>query len=270
MQVNSLLAALLLTTNTAFALNLSNFTEKLLDAPAASQTQKSQTPSSTSNLSDSVVTDGLKQALKIGVDYGVKELSTKNGYLNNKNAKIPLPKNLSKAESLIRKVGGQKVADDLIQSMNNAATQAAPKTASIFVDAVEKMNIEDAKKILAGGDDAATNYFENKTSAALTKMIKPIVAQSMKENNVAQYYDTFNNLYKTNFKAGIENSQLFGMAKSFGADGYLPSASDEGLDDYVTKKAIEGLFTMIASKESAIRKNPVDQTTSLLKSVFGK
>lgn len=259
----STVAALLLVSNAAFALDFSSFADKLLNTQTAPKTH------STSNLSDSVVRDGLKQALKIGVDYGVKELSAKNGYLNNKNAKIPLPENLSKAESLIRKVGGQKVADNLIESMNNAATEAAPKTASIFVDALEKMSIDDAKKILAGGDNAATNYFENKTSAALTAMIKPIVVQSMKENNVAQYYDTLNSLYKTDFKAGVENSEVIGMAKSFGLDGYLPSSSDENIDDYVTKKAISGLFTMIASKESAIRKNPVEQTTSLLQTVFG-
>jgi len=268
----SLVTALLLTSNAALAFSLSSFTDKLLDAPTnpQTQTQTSQTPKSNSNLSDSVVTDGLKEALKIGVDYGVKELSKKDGYLSNKDVKIPLPQNLAKVEDLVRKAGGEKIADDLIYSMNSAATEAAPKTAVIFIDAVEKMSIDDAKQILAGGDEAATEYFEQKTSTSLANMIKPIVEKSMQENSVAEYYDTFNDFYKNNLKSTVDSSEIGGMAKSFGLDSYLPATSDESLNDYVTQKAISGLFTMIANKESEIRKDPLEQTTSLLKSVFGK
>ena len=269
MQKLSIPLTLLLTSNLAFGFNFSSLTDAFSKATTtpSTKTESSQTP--TSDLSNSVVANGLKEALRIGVDYGVKELGKKDGYLNNANVKIPLPENLAKVDTLIRKVGGDEVADDLIKSMNSAATQAAPKTASIFIDSVDKMSMEDAKKILAGGDEAATEYFEKHTSTSLTKMIKPIVQESMKENNVAKYYDKFNGFYKENLKKSVENSSIMGMAKSFGADEYLPSESDEKLDDFVTKKAIAGLFTMIASKEAQIRKDPVAQTTSLLKSVFG-
>jgi len=235
------------------------------------KTQKSEpATTATKSLSDTTVTSGLKEALKVGIDYGVKALSKKDGYLNNKDVKIPLPKNLSKAETLIRKAGGDKIADDLILSMNNAATQAAPKTAAIFVDAVDKMSLDDAQKILAGDKDAATNYFKTHTSDSLTKMIQPIVQKSMKDNNVASYYDSFNSYYKTYAKDMVNNSSVMSMAKGFGVDQYLPSSSDENLDAYVTQKAMDGLFKMIATKESAIRDNPLQQTTSLLKKVFGK
>lgn len=268
----STITALLLCSNMAFALDLSSFANKLLEAKTTPSTQSSQasTTATTSNLKDSVVTDGLKEALKIGVNYGVKELSKKDGYLNNADVKIPLPQNLAKMEGILRSAGGNKIADNLINSMNAAATEAAPKTASIFIDAVDKMSMDDAKKILAGGDEAATNYFEKQTSSSLAKMIKPIVQKSMKDNDVAKYYDTANSFYASNLKETVQSSSVMGMAKSFGADAYLPSDSDEKLDDFVTKQAISGLFKMIAAKESEIRKDPVAQTTSLLKSVFGK
>ena len=235
----------------------------------ANDVLKATTKSSSSSLSGSTVTSGLKQALKMGVDFGVKELSKKDGYLNNSGVKIPLPDKLSKVESLIRKAGGDKLADNLIKSMNSAATEAAPKTAAIFVDAVDKMSMEDAKKILAGGDDAATKYFEKHTSTSLQETIKPIIQKSMQDNDVAKYYDSFNKFYISNVKGLVENNSMMSMAKSFGADEYLPSEKDTKLDDFVTKKDIDGLFKMIAIKESSIRKDPIAQTTSLLKKVFG-
>jgi len=242
------------------------------DASTSKNTSTATTSSSNtlSSLSNSTVTSGLKEALKMGVDFGVKELSKKDGYLNNAGVKIPLPDKLANAEKLIRKAGGNKIADNLIKSMNSAATEAAPKTAAIFVDAVDKMSMEDAKKILAGGDDAATNYFKEHTTTSLQNMIKPIIQKSMQDNNVASYYDTANDFYLNNVKSIVESTSVMSMAKGFGADEYLPSEKDAKLDDFVTQKAIDGLFKMIAEKEGNIRKDPVSQTTSLLKQVFGK
>lgn len=258
MKTLSIIAAIALSSNMALSFDFSSLANEVVNATAK-----------TSTLSDSTVTSGLKEALKAGVDFGVKELGKKDGYLSNANVKIPLPDKLAKTESMIRKVGGDKIADDLILSMNKAATEAAPKTATIFVEAVDKMSIEDAKKILAGGDDAATNYFQEKTTTSLQDMIKPIVQKSMRDNDVAARYDSFNEFYASNVKGLIENNSVMSMAKSFGADEYLPSEKDAKLDDFVTQKAIEGLFKMIASKETQIRKDPVAQTTSLLKKVFG-
>jgi len=250
---------------TALGLDFDSLVKTAVDS-TTNKSSKNAT-SSSSNLSDSLVTNGLKEALKIGVDYGVKELGAKDGYL--KNAKIPLPDNLAKIEKLVRKAGGDKIADDLILSMNNAATKAAPKTAAIFVDAVDTMSLDDAKKILAGDKDAATTYFQNKTTSSLEKTISPIIQDTMKENKVASYYNTFNQYYKSNAKGLVENSQVMGYAKKFGVDSYLPG-DDQDIDAYVTSQAIDGLFKMIAQKESEIRTDSVAQTTSLLKQVFGK
>ena len=231
--------------------------------------QSSKTIEKESSLSSSVISDGLKEALKNGVDYGVKELSKDGGYLNNISVKIPLPENLSKVESLIRSVGGEKIADNLISSMNSAATTAAPKTAKIFINSIDKMSIEDAKNILAGDKDAATQYFKSHTTKDLVKMVKPIIQKTMQENNVASYYNTFNEYYNSYGKSLVKNSGIADIAKKYGADQFIPQETDENLDDYVTQKAIDGLFIMIASKEGEIRENPIAQTTSLLKQVFG-
>jgi hypothetical protein len=131
------------------------------------------------------------------------------------------------------------------------------------------MSLDDAKKILAGGNDAATEYFKRSSNTSLQNAIKPIIQETMKENNVASYYDTVNNFYKDNVQGMVKSTGVMSMAKNFGADKYMPSASDKSLDDFVTQKAIDGLFTMIGEKESQIRQNPVAQTTSLLKQVFG-
>ncbi|MFK5937427.1 MAG: DUF4197 domain-containing protein [Sulfurimonas sp.] len=271
MKTLSIVTSMLLASTVAFSFDFGALANDALNS--ATQTTKptntSTKTSSSSSLSESTVTSGLKEALKVGVDFGVKTLSKKDGYLNNASVKIPLPDKLAKVESMIRKVGGDKLADDLIHSMNTAATEAAPKTAAIFVDAVDKMSMQDAKQILAGGDDAATQYFQKNTTSSLQAMIKPIIQKSMKENDVAKYYDSFNEFYTSNVKGLVENNSMMSMAKSFGADEYLPSQQDAKLDDFVTQKAIDGLFKMIANKESEIRKDPVAQTTSLLKKVFG-
>ena len=103
----------------------------------------------------------------------------------------------------------------------------------------------------------------------LKKMIKPIIQKAMKENNVASYYNTFNEYYNTYGKSLVKSSGITDIAKQYGADSFIPQSTDENLDDYITQKAIDGLFKMIASKESEIRNDPVAQTTSLLKKVFG-
>ncbi|WP_417324885.1 DUF4197 domain-containing protein [Halarcobacter sp.] len=262
-----ILSSLVLCSTLSFAFDLNSFTKEIVNDITKTETKQDQTVAS--SLSQDTVSKGLKEALKVGVNYATKTLGAQNGYLNNADVKIPLPENLQKAETLIRSVGGDKIADDLIKSMNNAATNAAPETAKIFIDAIEKMNLEDAKKILAGDEHSATNYFKENTNEALKKLIKPIVNKTMQENSVSKYYDTFNTYYKQYGKEYVENSSVMNLAKNFGVDEYIPSSSDESLDDYVTNKAIDGLFKMISEKEASIRENPVEQTTSILKKVFG-
>ncbi len=268
MNKKAIISSLVLCSSLSFAFDFNALTKDVVDTLTKDSANKEQTVT-TSSLSQDTISQGLKEALKVGVDYAVKNLGAENGYLNNSLVKIPLPENLQKIEAIIRKAGGDKIADDLINSMNSAATNAAPKTAEIFMNTIEKMSLEDAKKILAGDEHSATNYFQENTNDALKKMIKPIVIKTMEQNSVSTYYNSFNSYYKEYGKAYVDNSSVMNFAKSFGADKYIPSASDENLEDYVTNKAIDGLFKMIAQKEASIRENPVEQTTSLLKKVFG-
>ncbi len=244
-----------------FAFNLGSFAKSVMSSSSSSSTV-------TSGLSSTTIASGLKEALKKGVSFAAQKLGKNGGYLNNSLVKIPLPKNLSKAEKLVRKFGGDRVADELIDSMNSAASKAAPKTVKIFMHAIDKMSLNDAKKILTGDKNAATEYFKSHTSKSLEKMISPIVQNTMKNSSVAKYYDAFNGYYDKYGKKYVQNSNILSLAKSFGADSYLPSGKREDLNKYVTQKAIDGLFKMIAKEEANIRENPVARTTSLLKKVF--
>ena len=275
MKKSLIVSTLLLTSTLTFALDLGSITKSVVDTVSkdtgiAQQVNNATSSTTNSNLDNATVSNGLKEALKTGVTYATTQLGSNNGYLNNKAVKIPLPNNLSSAEKLIRSAGGDKMADDLINSMNTAASKAAPKTAEIFISAIDKMSLTDAQKILSGGNNAATEYFKANTTESLKKSIAPIIQETMKENQVAGYYESVNNLYKSNVKGLVDNSGVMGMAKSFGVDSYVPGNSNESLDEFVTNKAIEGLFTMIAQKEAAIRTNPTEQTSSILKQVFGK
>jgi hypothetical protein len=280
MKKSIIVSTLILSSSLTFAFDIGSIAKSVVDNVTKEQTSTQATTSekatmnttntSTSNISDSTVTSGLKEALKTGVNYAVTQLGSSNGYLDNSAVKIPLPDNLAKAETLLRSVGGNQMADNLINSMNTAASKAAPKTAEVFINAIDKMSVTDAQAILSGGNEAATNYFKANTSNSLKKLIAPIIQETMKENQVATYYDTVNNLYKSSAKGLVDNSGVMGMAKSFGVDSYIPGSSDESLDEYITTKAIDGLFTMIGQKEAAIRANPVEQTSSILKQVFGK
>lgn len=266
----SIAAGIILTTTISFGFDLGSIAKGVMDNVVTPSSTTTNNTTVNSSLNNDTISKGLKEALKNGVTFAVKELGAKDGYLNNSLVKIPLPDNLAKVETIIRKAGGEEVVNNLINSMNNAATTAAPKTANIFIDAINKMSLVDAQKILSGDNTAATSYFKTNTTESLKKMITPIIQESMKENQVAQYYKTANSFYKSNISSLVENSSTMAMAKSFGVDSYIPSSSDKGMEEYVSDKAIDGLFKMIAQKESAIRQNPIEQTTSILKQVFGQ
>ncbi|MCT7552092.1 DUF4197 domain-containing protein [Aliarcobacter butzleri] len=271
MKKSIIVSALVIGTTFSFALDLGSIAKGVMENISDNKTATSNSTSTiNSNLDNATISNGLKEALKNGVSFATTELGKSDGYLNNKSVKIPLPDNIKTIESVIRKAGGDKMADDLINSMNSAASKAAPKTAEIFVDAIDKMSLTDAQKILNGGDTAATEYFKKNTTSSLKEAIKPIIEETMKENEVAGYYDTLNNYYQSSAKGLVDTSSVTNLAKNFGVDSYLPGNSNESLDDYVTSKAIDGLFTIIAQKEAAIRKNPAEQTSSILKEVFGK
>ena len=209
----------------------------------------------------------LKKALNEGVGYAVKLLGEKDGYLNNPLTKIGLPKDLQKTADLLRKVGGDKYVDDLILAFNNAATEAAPKTAAIFAKSISDMSIDDAKNILSGPNNAATNYFRASSTKELQETISPIIQKSMENNSVSMYYDAFQSYYKKN--AGVfKNEYISTAADMFGYGGAIPKDGDEDLNSYVTNKSINGLMVMIEEKEKEIRDNPLMQNSDLIKKVF--
>jgi hypothetical protein len=191
---------------------------------------------------------GLRAAISQGVDKAIGLLGAQNGFLNNPQYTIPLPPALQKADRALRMVGLSADADELKASMNHAAEMAVADARPVFKQAVQRMSIADAKSILTGGDTAATDYFKQTTSAQLMTRFKPIVAKATAQLRLGSLYD-----------------QYAGKAAQFG----LIKAEDANLNDYVTARALDSLFTAIATEEVAIRKDPLGQTSSLLKKVFG-
>jgi hypothetical protein len=190
---------------------------------------------------------GLRAALSQGIGTAVAQLGANNGFLNDPKVAIPLPPALDKADRALRMVGMSGQADELRVTMNHAAEQAVAQAKPVFEGALRRMTLTDAKAILSGGDDAGTQYFRRATSAQLTDKFKPIVADATARLKLASQYD-----------------ELAGKAAQFG----LISSEDANLNDYVTAKALDGLFSRIADEERAIRKDPLGQANSLIKRVF--
>jgi hypothetical protein len=203
---------------------------------------------SIADLSNQDAVQGLKDALVQGADRAVSQLGTANGFLGNPKVKIPLPASLRKAERLMRMVGMGAQADELVTSMNRAAEMAVTEAKPLLVDAVKRMSVQDAKGILTGGDDAATQYFRRSTSQALTQKFLPIVKEMTARVNLAKLYN-----------------QYAGQAAALG----VIEAKDANLDNYVTQKALDGLFLVIAEQERAIRKDPVGSASKMVQKVFG-
>ncbi|PHR57499.1 MAG: hypothetical protein COA44_05505 [Arcobacter sp.] len=224
-------------------------------------TKSKNTSASTSSLQE----QALKLALKQGVNYAVKSLGKKNAYYKDKRVKIPLPQSVANMEPIIRNSGGDKYIEELIISMNNAATSAAPKTVDIFFSSIKKMSIKDAQEILSSDDEALSRYFKNSSYNDLEKLIKPIVKKMMDENKVSYYYTKVRSSYEDNKKSIPYHDALLKTGSSFGLDKYAPP---KDLDNYVTRKAIDGLFIKISEEEKKIRDNPSIQKTKIIRDVF--
>jgi hypothetical protein len=199
-------------------------------------------------LTNKDASSGLRAALSQGIDTAVAQLGAPNGFLKDPKVAIPLPPALKKADKALRLVGMGRDADDLKTAMNHAAEAAVSEAKPVLKDALQKMTLADAKGILTGGDDSATQYFRRVTSTDLTARFKPIVAKETAKLKLASMYD-----------------QYAGKAAGLG----LVTAQDANLNDYVTAKALDGLFSRVADEERAIRKDPLGQTSSLIKKVFG-
>jgi hypothetical protein len=194
--------------------------------------------------------DGLKQALENGTQQAVTLLGRENGYLGNARVKIPLPDNLARMEKTLRKLGQGKAADEFIQSLNRAAEAAAPEAKAIFLQVIRKMTVKDAVDIVRGADNAATRYFRKHSEGVLKDKFRPVVAAATDKVGVTHRYKKF--------------------LKEAGPVAKLLDTRSLDLDDYVTGKALDGLFLMVADEEKRIRQDPVARTTDLLRKVFGK
>ncbi len=215
---------------------------------------------------ESIEHDALRAALEQGVSYAVKRLGEKNGYFDDEKVKILLPEGLAKLEPIIRQSGGDEIVDELVLSMNDSATEAAPKTVEIFFSAIKSMSISDAQSILQAEDNALTEYFRKSSYQKLEHLIKPIVTKMMDKNKVSYYYKQVRNSYQENESSIPYRDNLLNVGKSFGLDAYVPPKE---LDQYVTKKAIDGLFIKISEEEKKIRDNPLVQKSKLIRDVFG-
>ena len=206
------------------------------------------TLASGAELSNKDTAAGLKEALTRGADVAVDHLGKPNGFMGDKRVKIPLPESARAAEKMMRTLGMKKQADQLIETMNRAAEMAVVEAKPILTNAVKNMNFDDARGILSGGDDAATQYFKRTTSDAIGAKFLPIVKQATAKVDLAKQYN-----------------QYAGQASKFG----LLDEKDADLDTYITQKAMDGLFLMIAEQEKAIRKDPIGTGSSMLQKVFG-
>ncbi len=199
-------------------------------------------------LSTGEIVDGLKEALEIGTDNAVKMVGKTGGYSSNPAIKIPLPGSVEKIQGMLRTLGYGPQLDEFDKSMNRAAEVAAPKAKAIFWDSIKGMSFTDARKILDGGDMAATNYLKEKSAAQLEEAFRPIIHNAMGEVGVTRKYQALSQ--------PIESIPF--------AKGAVPD-----LDGYVTDGAMKGLFYMLGQEEKKIRENPAARATDLLKKVFG-
>jgi Protein of unknown function (DUF4197) len=198
-------------------------------------------------LSQSDIVAGLREALKIGTDNAVRLTSKLGGYYKNPQIKIPLPERVQKVEKVLRLAGLGDQVTDFELSMNRAAEKAAPAAKQLFVDAIARMTFADARQILKGRANEATLYFKAKTYNPLEQRFKPLVHAAMAEVGITRSYQKLD--------AAIQALPL-------------GDAIDVDLDQYVTAKALDGLFLVLSQEESAIRRDPAARVTDLLKKVF--
>ena len=193
------------------------------------------------------MTTGLKDSLQQGALAAVSKLGQENGFFANAKVKIPLPKAMQNAEKMMRAFGMKKQADDLVLSMNRAAEAAVPEAKELFVGAVKSMSVQDVKGVFSGGDDSATQYFRKSTEEPLRGKFLPIVVKAIEKVGLAQKYNA-----------------VAGKMSKLG----LVKENESNVENYVTQKALDGLFVMMADEEKAMRANPVKASTDIAKKIF--
>jgi len=199
-------------------------------------------------LSGTDINAGLKEALTRGAEAAVAQLGAKDGFYGNAQLRIPLPKSLKKVDRAMRMFGMSQQADDLVLAMNRAAEAAVPEAKTLMVDAVKSMSLEDAKGILTGGETAATDFFRKKTETPLGERFAPLVKASTDQVGLAQVYNRY-----------------AGAAAQYG----LVQADQASIEQYVTGQALDRLYRVVGEQEKALRANPLQAGSDLLRKVFG-
>jgi hypothetical protein len=235
-------AAMIITLSPASAQSWLEKGKSLLDSATKSA------PSGTTSLGVKEITDGLREALKVGTERVVSAVGKENGFNGNSEIHIPLPDTLAKVQSTLRTVGASGLADDLELRLNRAAEAATPRAKAVFWQAITDMTLDDAKGIYEGPNDAATQYFRGKMSGPLTDSMRPVVDSTLSEVGAIKAYDTMMGQYKS-----------------------VPFVPDVKADltKHVLDRALEALFLYLAREEAAIREDPVKRSTALLQKVFG-
>ncbi len=229
-------------------------------ATSTVDTAQVQAKTTLASLPQDQIVVGLKDALAKGLQQAIARLGHDGGFLTNVSVKIPMPDKLQKVESAIRAMKQDQLADDFVDTMNHAAEAAVPEAGSVFADALKQMTIADAKSILSGPNDAATRYFQTTTQTNLYAKFYPIVQKATAKTGVTAAYK------KLMEKANVGQS-LGGFGSALG--GTLLGKDTMDIDAYVTNKALDGLFKMVAEEEQQIRQSAAARTTDVLQKVFG-
>ncbi len=199
------------------------------------------------SISNDEVVNGLKEALTVGSNKSSTQASKADGFYKNIAIKIPFPPEAKQMESTLKGIGMTKQIDNFTMQLNRAAEMAAKDAAPIFVNAIKSMSIADGFTILKGANNAASTYLKDKTNAELKAKFKPIVASALKKVAITKYWNPLVTTY----------NKVPGSKKK-----------NPNLEDYVTQRAIEGLFKLVADEELKIRKDPASRISDLLKKVF--
>lgn len=205
-------------------------------------------PANAGGFSESDAAQGIRSALQRGAEMAVASLGKTDGFLGNPLVKIELPGILNDAAKLLKATGQQKRVDELVTAMNRAAEQAVPKAKTLLVNTAKSVSVQDAVKIVRGGETSVTDYFSGKTRQPLTEQFLPIVTQATEKVSLADKYNA-----------------VAGKAGKLG----LLKGDDTNIQHYVTGKALDGLYRLIAEEEKKIRRDPVGTGSAILKKVFG-
>ena len=216
---------------------------------AVNEAKKAVGAGSGGQLSNEEIINGLKEALNVGSNNASSLASKKDGFFKNPGIKIPFPPEAIKVKNTVEAVGMKSQVDKFVLTLNRAAEDAAKEAAPIFLEAIKGMSITDGLALLNGGDNAATNFLKDKTNSPLHDKFKPIIKNSLSKVEITKYWKPIITKYNT-----------IPMVEKMNPD----------LEEYVTKRALVGLFKLLADEELKIRKDPAARVSDILKKVFGR